>query len=148
MMIPLVPSDHPNQHLRKLGAQYDPDLPISFAFGLVGLQRGWKAGSETWKRNWNACMNCEYDRHIGSRVTTLATWQQLCAKVGIKDSVKSINQCKKVRHQFLSSFNITRLLVYLGPGSCPCEHRRRPRFMGLRHYPNSIQEQEGSCCLH
>ncbi|KAJ5238244.1 hypothetical protein N7489_008335 [Penicillium chrysogenum] len=95
MKVPLAPTEHPNQVLRKLGSPYDPELPLSFAFGLIGLQRGWKPGSKTWKKNWNACMNCEYDRLIGCRVTSLTTWQQLCAKLGIKDSFKSINQCKK-----------------------------------------------------
>ncbi|KAI2709064.1 hypothetical protein CBS147332_6123 [Penicillium roqueforti] len=95
MKVPLGPSEHPNQLLRKLGAHYDPDLSISDAFRLVGLRRGWKQGSKTWKRNWNACMNSEYDRLIGCRVSSLATWQQLCAKVGIKDSFSSITQCKK-----------------------------------------------------
>ena len=109
MKVPLAPTEHPNQVLRKLGSPYDPELPLTFAFGLVGLQRGWKPGSKTWKKNWNACMNCEYDRLIGCRVTSLTTWQQLCAKLGIKDSFKSINQCKKVNHQcgliFLSLTN-------------------------------------------
>jgi hypothetical protein len=95
MRIPLIPSEHPNQHLRKLGA--NPDLPVSAAFVLVGLHRGWKPGSKTWKKNWNACMNMEYDRLIGCRVNSLATWQDLCAKVGIEDTFTSINQCKKVR---------------------------------------------------
>ncbi|KAJ5424947.1 hypothetical protein N7465_000017 [Penicillium sp. CMV-2018d] len=107
MFIPLSPTipppagspgaalQHPNNHLRKLGAAYNPELPISVAFGLISLQRGWKPGSKTWKRNWNACMNDEYDRLIGYRVANLATWQELCAKVGINDSFTSINQCKK-----------------------------------------------------
>ncbi|KUM64288.1 hypothetical protein ACN42_g2817 [Penicillium freii] len=95
MMVLIAPSEHPNQLLQKLGAQYDTGLPISIAFGFVGLQRGWKPGSKTWKRNWNACMNYEYDRLIGCRVTSLETWQQLCAKVGINGSFRSINQCKK-----------------------------------------------------
>lgn len=97
MMVPMAPSEHPNQLLQRLGAEYDPGLPISIAFGFVGLQRGWKPGSKTWKRNWNACMNYEYDRLIGCRVTSPATWQHLCAKVGIEGSFRSINQCKKVR---------------------------------------------------
>lgn len=109
MFIPLSPAipppagspgaalQHPNNHLRKLGAAYNPELPISVAFGLISLQRGWKPGSKIWKRNWNACMNDEYDRLIGYRVANLATWQELCAKVGINDSFTSINQCKKVR---------------------------------------------------
>ncbi|CRL24406.1 unnamed protein product [Penicillium camemberti] len=92
---PVIARQHPNNHLRKLGATYNPELPISVAFGLVSLQRGWKPGSKTWKRNWNACMNDEYDRLIGYRVANLATWQELCAKVGIDDSFTSINQCKK-----------------------------------------------------
>lgn len=108
MFIPLPPAippsagppaaalQHPNNHLRRLGASYNPELPISVAFGLIGLQRGWKPGSKTWKKNWNACMNDEYDRLIGYRVANLATWQELCAKVGLKNSFTSINQCKKV----------------------------------------------------
>ncbi|KAJ5953088.1 uncharacterized protein N7479_011501 [Penicillium vulpinum] len=95
MLIPLAPSEHPNQLLRKLGADHNPDLPVSFAFGLVGLQRGWKPGSKTWKKNWNSCMNSEYDRLIGCRVSSLVTWQELCTKVGINDSFTSITQCKK-----------------------------------------------------
>ncbi|KAJ5371562.1 hypothetical protein N7517_003568 [Penicillium concentricum] len=67
MSIPSLPSEHPNQLLRNLGAQYDPDLPISLAFRLAGAQRGWKPGSKTWKRNWNSCMDSEYDRLIGCR---------------------------------------------------------------------------------
>ncbi|KAJ5521139.1 hypothetical protein N7463_001592 [Penicillium fimorum] len=94
-MLPLSHSDHPNQLLRKLGVHYDPDLPISLAFRLVGSQRGWKPGSKTWKQNWNVCMDSEYDRLIGCPVTNLATWQELCAKVGIRDSFTSISQCKK-----------------------------------------------------
>ncbi|KAJ5190054.1 hypothetical protein N7491_007905 [Penicillium cf. griseofulvum] len=93
MRIPIAPSEHPNQHLRKLGA--NPDLAVSSAFVLVSLQRGWKPGSKTWRKNWNACMNMEYDRLIGCRVNRLATWQDLCAKVGIEGSFTSINQCKK-----------------------------------------------------
>ncbi|KAJ5817447.1 hypothetical protein N7447_009680 [Penicillium robsamsonii] len=95
MRIPLAPSEHPNQLLQKLGASHNPDLPVSSAFCLVGQQRGWKPGSTTWKRNWNACMNSEYDRLIGCRVNSLATWQELCMKVGIKGSFASITQCKK-----------------------------------------------------
>jgi hypothetical protein len=37
------------------------------------MQRGWKQGSKTWKRNWTACMNDEYDRLIGYRAANLAT---------------------------------------------------------------------------
>ncbi|KGO76043.1 hypothetical protein PITC_012000 [Penicillium italicum] len=95
MLVPLPPSGHPNQLLRKLGAPYNPDLPITFAFSLVALQRGWKPGSKKWKKNWNSCMNGEYDRLIGCRVSSLATWQELCTKVGIEDCFTSINQCKK-----------------------------------------------------
>lgn len=93
---PIAPPLHPNKHLRSLGAPYNPELPISATFGLVTLQRGWKPSSKTWKKNWNACMSDEYDRLIGYRVPNLATWQELCAKVGITDSFTSINQCKKV----------------------------------------------------
>lgn len=97
MFVPLAPSDHPNLLLRKLGVPHTPDLPVSFAFRQVAVQRGWKPGSKKWKKNWNTCMNSEYDRLIGGRGSSLATWQELCTKVGIKDSFTSINQCKKVR---------------------------------------------------
>jgi hypothetical protein len=96
IFVPFAPSSHPNQLLQKLGAPHNPDLPISVAFSLVALQRGWKPGSNKWKKNWNTCMNSEYDRLIGCRVSSLATWQELCTKVGIEDSFTSINQCKKV----------------------------------------------------
>ncbi|KAJ5511429.1 hypothetical protein N7453_003532 [Penicillium expansum] len=92
---PVSPPQHPNKHLRELGASYDPELPISGAFGLTARKRGWKQDSKTWKKNWNACMKAEYDRLIGYRVANLATWQELCAKVGMKNSFTSINQCKK-----------------------------------------------------
>ena len=141
MKVPLAPTEHPNQVLRKLGSPYDPELPLSFAFGLIGLQRGWKPGSKTWKKNWNACMNCEYDRLIGCRVTSLTTWQQLCAKLGIKDSFKSINQCKKLRFSYPS-------LTSVGPGSCPREHRRPSGFVELRYHPDAISKQGGPCYIH
>jgi hypothetical protein len=99
MFIPLSPSQLPNGYLRGLDAPHDTNLPISYTFGLVSLQRGWKPGSRRWKKAWNACMNSEYDRLIGSRVTSLATWQELCAKVGLQESFTSINQCKKVQCQ-------------------------------------------------
>ncbi|EKV06412.1 transcription factor Zn, C2H2 [Penicillium digitatum] len=93
--LPIAPLRHPNKCLRELGVPYDPELPISAAFGWVSLQRGWKPGSKTWKKHWNSCMTAEYDRLIGYREANLATWQELCAKVSIKGSLVSINQCKK-----------------------------------------------------
>ncbi|KAJ5125083.1 uncharacterized protein N7515_008908 [Penicillium bovifimosum] len=95
MLIPLSILQHPNGYLRELNVTYDPDLPISHAFGRVSVQRGWKPGSKRWRKAWNACMNSEYNRLIGSRVTSLATWQELCAKVGLRGSFESINKCKK-----------------------------------------------------
>ncbi|CAG8248624.1 unnamed protein product [Penicillium nalgiovense] len=92
---PNTPPQHPNKHLWKLGAPHTPGLPITAAFEFIAQQRGWKQGSKTWKRNWNACMNDEYDRLIGYRTANLATWQELCAKVGLNHSFTSINQCKK-----------------------------------------------------
>ncbi|KAJ6186794.1 hypothetical protein N7519_008095 [Penicillium mononematosum] len=91
---PISPQLHPNNHLRKLGAPCSAELPITAAFGSIAQQRGWKQGSKTWKRNWKACMNDEYDRLIGYRAANLATWQELCAKVGLNNTFKSINQCK------------------------------------------------------
>ncbi|KAJ5781352.1 hypothetical protein N7457_006512 [Penicillium paradoxum] len=95
-LTPLAPfAPHSNRFLRDLNAPYDPSTPVSVAFHLVSQQRGWKPGSKRWRKSWNACMNSEYDRLIGCRVTSLATWQELCAKVGIEGSFTSINQCKK-----------------------------------------------------
>ncbi|CRL24407.1 unnamed protein product [Penicillium camemberti] len=115
--VPLVHSSHPNQLLRKLGVPHDPDLPISVAFGRVALQRGWKPGSKKWKKNWNTCMNSEYDRIIGCRVSSLATWQELCTKVGIEDSFASINQCKKALSRI--HVNIVDLLDSWGTDATP-----------------------------
>ncbi|KAJ5817449.1 hypothetical protein N7447_009682 [Penicillium robsamsonii] len=58
MFIPLSPSGHHSQVLRNFGAQHDLDLPITFAFGL-------NSGSKKWRKNWNVCMNSEYDRLMG-----------------------------------------------------------------------------------
>jgi len=91
-----APQEAPNRVLQKFNVAYDPDLPVSFAFDLVSQKRGWKAGSKRWKKAWNACMSAEYDRLIGSRMSSLADWQELCANVGIEDTPPSINQCKKV----------------------------------------------------
>lgn len=143
---PVAALRHPNNHLRKLGAAYNPELPISAAFRLISLQRGWKPGSKTWKRNWNACMNDEYDRLIGCRVANLATWQELCAKIGINDSFTSIKQCKKVKS--LSQAIWYHPLTVIGSGACARQPCWSSWSLGRGSHPNSIQKQNGPCNIH
>lgn len=76
---------------------HNTEAPIAEEFKRLGRQRNWKPGSKKWKKEWNVCMGFEYDRLIGKRLTSLATWQQLCDKLGLKGRFTSINQCKKVR---------------------------------------------------
>lgn len=78
-------------------------------------------------------MAIEYERLIGSRVNTLATWQAMCKKVGLADKFTSIRQCKKVggsypligwrSQSYLSS-------VCTGPGPHVCEHHRLAGVLG------------------
>ncbi|KAJ5349474.1 hypothetical protein N7541_007201 [Penicillium brevicompactum] len=95
MRIRISTKPSPNSFIQQSGVAVDPDLPISFAFGLVSQTRGWKIGSKRWRKAWNACMNAEYNRLIGSRLNSLETWQELCAKVGITEVFPSITKCKK-----------------------------------------------------
>lgn len=74
----------------------NPNAPVSAEFARLAQLRGWKPGSHNWKRNWNACMRAEYDRLIGNRVASLDTWQQLCRKLNLDDSLPSIRQCRLV----------------------------------------------------
>ncbi|KAJ5999725.1 hypothetical protein N7481_000134 [Penicillium waksmanii] len=74
---------------------YSPNAKVSDEFKRLGAQRHWKFGSRTWRRNWRECWNYEYDRLIGHWAASLATWQQMCAKLGLDDSLGSINKCKK-----------------------------------------------------
>jgi hypothetical protein len=94
------PHEPPNNFLQSFNVGYDQDLPVSLSFERVRQTRGWKVGSKRWKKAWKSCMDAEYDRLIGSRMTNLAQWQELCSKVGIEDTPSSITQCKKVIHQF------------------------------------------------
>lgn len=119
--LPSRPHRHPNKFLRELNAPYNPTVPISLAFKQVSQQRGWKHGSKRWRKRWNSCMNSEYDRLIGSRIASLETWQELCAKVGIKETFPSINKCKKVR-----GLNIPRFSAWI-----TLTHSRR-------HWPASM----------
>ena len=70
--------------------------PISVEFARLGKARNWHPGSKTWKKNWSLCMESEYDRLVGNRVNSLATWQAMCRKVGLEDEFTSIRKCKKV----------------------------------------------------
>lgn len=79
-----------------MGAGNDQDLPVSVAFHLASLKRGWKAGSKRWNRAWNACMKAEFDQLIGTDNNNLEGWRRLCVKVGIKGALPSITQCKKM----------------------------------------------------
>ncbi|OGE47450.1 hypothetical protein PENARI_c044G00615 [Penicillium arizonense] len=86
---------HPNQFLQDFNVPYHPELPISYLFSLLSKERNWKTNSRTWRKNWNKCMACEYDRLIGYCNTNLETWQELCRQVGIEGSFMSITKCKK-----------------------------------------------------
>lgn len=85
------------------GFHQDPDAPVSTEFARLTAFRGWAPGSKNWKRNWNACMEAEYDRLIGNRATRLETWQELCEKLDLDDSLPSIRQCRMVWPPFCCS---------------------------------------------
>lgn len=96
MRVPLTPEPPPNRYFRSFDVHYDPDMPVSLAFDLLSQEMGWRTGSPRWKKERKACMDAEYDMLIGSRVSSLENWQELCAKVGIKEVFPSITKCKKV----------------------------------------------------
>jgi hypothetical protein len=97
MLAELHPSrKRPNPFFQDFNVPYDPDVPVSYLFGLVSKQRHWKPWSRTWKRNWNRCMQLEYERLIGCCNKNLDTWQDLCRLVGIDGTFLSIRQRKKV----------------------------------------------------
>lgn len=85
------------------GFDHDPTAGICAEFQRLSQHRKWKQGSKKWRKNWDACMNAEYERLIGIRVTSLATWQQICKKLGLKGLFTSITKCKKVRWLYLDS---------------------------------------------
>lgn len=120
MRITVGPEMARNSYIQQSGVAVDPGLPISFAFGLVSQTRGWKVGSRRWRKAWKTCMDLEYDRLIGSRVSSLETWQQLCAKVGITEVFPSINKCKKVIKPH-THFDHSLTVAGLEKGSC--QHR-------------------------
>jgi hypothetical protein len=76
---------------------YNPNAKVSDEFKRLGAQRRWKSGTRTWRRKWRECWNYEYDRLIGHQAASLATWQQMCAKLCLDASLGSINKCKRVR---------------------------------------------------
>lgn len=96
MRVPLTLEPLPSRYFRDFNVHYDPDMPVSLAFERLSQQKGWRTGSPRWKKERKACMNAEYDRLIGSRVSSLENWQELCAKVGIEEVFPSITKCKKV----------------------------------------------------
>lgn len=135
MSIRLPPEEPPNRFLQGFNIGYDGDLPVSFMFNLVSQSRGWKKGSTRWKRAWQACMRAEYDRLVGSRVTSLKEWQHLCAKVGIEESLPSINKCRKVTWDPVRRAPL-HLLTFTGT----CKGPRQPyRPTGLLEYPVDSQ---------
>lgn len=78
------------------GFNQDPSAPVTAEFTRLAAFRGWARGSLNWTRYFRRCMEAEYDRLIGVRAARLETWQQLCRKVDMDDSLPSITQCKKV----------------------------------------------------
>ncbi|KAJ5091107.1 hypothetical protein NUU61_005977 [Penicillium alfredii] len=77
------------------GFDHDPTAGVCAEFQRISQHRKWKQGSKKWRKNWDACITAEYDRLIGIRVTSLATWQQICKKLGLKGLFTSITKCKK-----------------------------------------------------
>lgn len=74
---------------------HDPTAPLVLEFQRLSLQRGWKAGGKTYRRNRQECLTQEFDHHYGHASDKLAGWQALCADVHISPAPSSINQCKK-----------------------------------------------------
>lgn len=106
------------------GFHQDPGRPVSQEFECLAELRGWKPGSKKWKKNWNECMQAEYDRLIGNGTTSLETWQHLCRKIGLDDSLPSIRQCKMVWFLFRCWYSSRLTLLFgIGPLACLCQHR-------------------------
>lgn len=74
---------------------HDPTAPLVLEFQRLSLQRGWKAGGKTYRRNRQECLTQEFEHHYGHASDKLAGWQALCADVHISPAPSSINQCKK-----------------------------------------------------
>lgn len=79
------------------GFHQNPSLSVVAEFRRLAALQGWREGSKTWKRHFNACMQAEYDGLIGDRVARLEIWQQLCRKLQIDDTLPSIRQCRMAR---------------------------------------------------
>lgn len=77
------------------GFDYNPNAIMLEEFYHLGELQHWKPGSRAWRLNWNACLISEYDRLIGHRIASLETWQEVCGKLGLNDSLPSITQCRK-----------------------------------------------------
>ncbi|RAL13508.1 uncharacterized protein BO97DRAFT_469814 [Aspergillus homomorphus CBS 101889] len=75
--------------------QPNPAARITEEFKRLAAHRGWKSGSRTWRKRWNAFTNIEYDRIIGSSLTSLGSWNELCAMLSLPGPFPSITQCKK-----------------------------------------------------
>ncbi|OJJ97749.1 hypothetical protein ASPACDRAFT_1858473 [Aspergillus aculeatus ATCC 16872] len=73
----------------------NPHAPITEEFKRLAAQRGWKPGSRTWRKRWNAFVNIEYDRVIGSRLASLEEWRKLCALFDLPGPFPSITKCKQ-----------------------------------------------------
>ena len=76
--------------------QHNPKASISSEFRRLAKLRRWKQGSKNWKKNWNRCVNTEYDRLLGKNVVGLDDWIDLCEELGLGDEFGSIRQCKMV----------------------------------------------------
>lgn len=137
---------HPNQFLQDFNVPYDPELPISYLFSLLSKERNWKTNSRTWRKNWNKCMACEYDRLIGYCNTNLETWQELCRQVGIEGSFMSITKCKKVCSCVLPRWN--HRLTRPGPCRRPCQYHRRPRLLEHRRCSSPLCQCPPACGVH
>lgn len=76
--------------------QHNPNAAVSSEFHRLAQHRQWKQGSRNWKKNWNRCVNTEYDRILGNNVVYLDDWIELCEELGLDGDFTSIRKCKMV----------------------------------------------------
>ncbi|OQE26546.1 hypothetical protein PENSTE_c005G08017 [Penicillium steckii] len=101
----------------------NPNAKVSDEFQRLGKQRNWRPWGPAWSKYWYGCMDAEYERLIGNRDTSLVTWQQMCAKLGLDANLDSIRKCKKEISRV--HVNIVDLIDYW-------ETDQRPRFFKSR----------------
>ncbi|KUL84351.1 hypothetical protein ZTR_06331 [Talaromyces verruculosus] len=106
----------------------DDSASISVNFASLATHRKWKNGSKTYKRNWNKCVEMEFDKEYGTNYTRLESWQNLCTEVGI-ERLPSITQCKKA----LSKVNVN-IVDLMDCRKSGLKSRLFPSLSALRKY--------------